>query len=66
MVDGGRAADGGFDILVNNAAISQKPSRIAKMPEAEIDRLFAVNVKSLYHMAVHALPGAAPARRRLR
>ena len=46
----------GFDIIVNNAAISQKPSRIAKMPEAELDRLFAVNVKSLYHMAVHALP----------
>jgi 3-oxoacyl-[acyl-carrier protein] reductase len=47
---------GGFDIIVNNAAISQKPSRIARMPEAELDRLFAVNVKSLYHMAVHALP----------
>lgn len=47
---------GGFDIIVNNAALSQKPSRIAKMPEAELDRLFAVNVKSLYHMAVHALP----------
>jgi 3-oxoacyl-[acyl-carrier protein] reductase len=47
---------GGFDIVVNNAGISQKPSRIAKMPEAELDRLFAVNVKSLYHMAVHALP----------
>jgi 3-oxoacyl-[acyl-carrier protein] reductase len=47
---------GGFDILVNNAAITQKPARIAKTPEADIDRLFAVNVKSLYHMAVHALP----------
>jgi 3-oxoacyl-[acyl-carrier protein] reductase len=47
---------GGFDVLVNNAAISQQPRRIAKLPEADIDRLFAVNVKSLYHMAVHALP----------
>lgn len=47
---------GGFDILVNNAAITQKPARIAKVAESDIDRLFAVNVKSLYHMAVHALP----------
>lgn len=47
---------GGFDILVNNAALTQKPARIAKTPEREVDRLFAVNVKSLYHMAVHALP----------
>ena len=47
---------GGFDVLVNNAAISQQPRRIAKLPETEVDRLFAVNVKSLYYMAVHALP----------
>ncbi len=47
---------GGFDILVNNAAITQKPARIARTAEADIDRLLAVNVKSLYHMAVHALP----------
>ncbi len=47
---------GGFDTLINNAGITQKPKRIAKTTEAEIDRLFAVNVKSLYHMAVHALP----------
>ena len=50
------AALGGFDVLVNNAALSQKPSRIARIAEAELDRLFAVNVKSLYHMAAHALP----------
>ena len=50
------AAFGGFDILVNNAAISQKPSRLARIAEAEVDRLFAINVKSLYHAAVHALP----------
>jgi 3-oxoacyl-[acyl-carrier protein] reductase len=47
---------GGFDTLINNAAITQKPARIAKTPAEEVDRLFAVNVKSLYHMAVHALP----------
>jgi 3-oxoacyl-[acyl-carrier protein] reductase len=47
---------GGFDILVNNAGLTQKPARIARIAEADLDRLFSVNVKSLYHMAVHALP----------
>ena len=49
-------ARGGFDIIVNNAALTQKPARIAKTPEHDVDRLLAVNVKSFYHMAVHALP----------
>lgn len=47
---------GGFDTLINNAALTQKPARIAKTSETDIDRLLAVNIKSLYHMAVHALP----------
>lgn len=51
-----QARMGGCDILVNNAALTQKPARIAKVAEADVDRLFAVNVKSLYHMAVHVLP----------
>ncbi len=45
-----------FDIIVNNAGITQKPRRSANVPEDEIDRLIAINVKSLYHMAVHAHP----------
>jgi 3-oxoacyl-[acyl-carrier protein] reductase len=49
-------AAGAFDILVNNAALTQKPARAAKTTEDQIDRLLAVNVKSLYHMAVHAMP----------
>lgn len=50
------AAAGSFDILVNNAALTQKPSRLARIAEADLDRLLAVNIKSLYHMATHALP----------
>jgi 3-oxoacyl-[acyl-carrier protein] reductase len=49
-------AAGGFDVIVNNAGLTQRPMRIAKIGEAELDRLLEVNVKSLYHMAVHALP----------
>jgi 3-oxoacyl-[acyl-carrier protein] reductase len=49
-------AAGSFNVLVNNAALTQKPSRLAKISEADLDRLLAVNIKSLYHMATHALP----------
>lgn len=51
-----RARWGTLHVLVNNAALTQKPARIARTPEADLDRLLAVNIKSLYHMAVHALP----------
>jgi 3-oxoacyl-[acyl-carrier protein] reductase len=50
------AAAGSFNVLVNNAALTQKPSRLAKISEGDLDRLLAVNIKSLYHMATHALP----------
>jgi 3-oxoacyl-[acyl-carrier protein] reductase len=56
MVEAAEREAGGFDILVNNAALTQKPARMAKTTEQEIDRLLAVNIKSIYHMAVHALP----------
>jgi 3-oxoacyl-[acyl-carrier protein] reductase len=56
MVEDVVARFGPFDTLMNNAAITQMPRRIAKTPPEELDRLFDINVKSLYHMAVHALP----------
>jgi 3-oxoacyl-[acyl-carrier protein] reductase len=56
MVADVNARAGGFDIVVNNAALTQKPARIAKIVEADLDRLLDVNVKSYYYMAVHALP----------
>lgn len=56
LVAAARGQAGGFDIVVNNAALTQKPARIAKTRESDVDRLLAVNVKSFYHLAVHALP----------
>jgi 3-oxoacyl-[acyl-carrier protein] reductase len=47
---------GRIDILVNNAAISQKPKRSANTSRADVERLFAVNVTSLLHAAVHLVP----------
>lgn len=47
---------GRIDVLVNNAALSQRPRRVANMDAAEVERLFAVNVVSLLHAAVHVVP----------
>jgi 3-oxoacyl-[acyl-carrier protein] reductase len=46
---------GGIDILVNNAGIGQPPMPLEAMDEAQFDRLFAVNAKSVYLTARHAV-----------
>jgi 3-oxoacyl-[acyl-carrier protein] reductase len=54
----GRVTDwaGRLDILVNNAALSQRPGRVAKATPDEVARLFDVNVISLLHAARHLFP----------
>ena len=47
---------GGLDILVNNAGIPQRPGPLTEVDEATFDRIFAVNVKSIYLAAIHAVP----------
>lgn len=56
MVAHAQAAFGGLDILVNNAgwAYSNRPS--TDLPEADFDRLFAINVKSVYLATREAVP----------
>ena len=49
-------AFGALDIVVNNAGIVNSPTPAGEVEEALFDRLFAVNVKSLYWMARHAVP----------
>lgn len=49
-------AFGRLDTVVNNAGISHRNRPMLEVDEAEFDRLFAVNVKSLYHAARHAVP----------
>ena len=53
-----RAADafGNVDILVNNAGIGHLPQPLEELAEAEFDRLFAVNAKSVYLAARHIVP----------
>ncbi|NYT24415.1 SDR family oxidoreductase [Alcaligenaceae bacterium] len=47
---------GSLDIVVNNAAITHKNQSLMDVDEATFDRMFAVNVKSIYHMAQAVVP----------
>lgn len=49
-------AFGGLDILVNNAGMPQRNASLLNTDEATFDKIFAVNVKSIYLSAQHAIP----------
>ena len=48
---------GGVDILVNNAGVTHLPSPMEEISEADFDRVFAVNCKSIYLFARALVPG---------
>lgn len=56
MVDSGVQAFGSLDIVVNNAAITHKNQPMLDVDEAMFDRMFEVNVKSIYYMAHAVVP----------
>jgi 3-oxoacyl-[acyl-carrier protein] reductase len=45
-----------LDIIVNNAGTTHRNRPMLEVDEAEFDRIYAVNVKSLYLTAKHAVP----------
>jgi len=47
---------GRVDILVNNAGYTHRNGPMLEVDEATFDRIFAVNVKSIYLAAQHAVP----------
>ena len=47
---------GRIDIMINNAGITHLNRPMTEVGEAEFDRIFAVNVKSIYLSAIHVLP----------
>ena len=47
---------GRLDVMVNNAGISHPNQPMLNVTEAEFDRLYQVNVKSIYLSAVHCVP----------
>jgi 3-oxoacyl-[acyl-carrier protein] reductase len=47
---------GRLDILVNNAGVSHMPAALDDIPEAEFDRVVAVNMKSVFLTSRHLVP----------
>lgn len=47
---------GGVDILVNNAGVTHKNKPILEVTEEEFDRIFRVNVKSIFHFVRAVAP----------
>ena len=56
MIDRTVEAFGRLDILVNNAGISHKNQPLLEVPEEELDRIYAVNMKAIYLAAYAAVP----------
>ncbi len=58
MVDAAVKRFGRIDVLVNNAAVfaTLKPRRFDEIPDAEWDRVMAVNVKGIWHCARAVVP----------
>jgi 3-oxoacyl-[acyl-carrier protein] reductase len=57
IADRAVGAFGGVDILINNAGITHKNSSMLDVDEETFDRVFAVNVKSIYLTARRFVPG---------
>jgi len=51
-----QAAGASLDIVVNNAGWTHRNKPYLEVSEAEFDRVYAVNVKSVYLSALHAVP----------
>ena len=51
-----RAAGDQLDIIVNNAGWTHRNKPYLEVTEAEFDKVYAVNVKSVFLSALHALP----------
>jgi 3-oxoacyl-[acyl-carrier protein] reductase len=62
LAEAALAFGGRIDILVNNAGVGQRPQPLELVDEAEFDRLFAINAKSVYLTARHIVPGMKAAR----
>jgi 3-oxoacyl-[acyl-carrier protein] reductase len=56
LIASARDTFGRVDIIVNNAGISHRNQSLITVTEAEFDRVFQVNVKSLFLTAKHAVP----------
>lgn len=51
-----RQHGGGIDIVVNNAGWSHRNKPMLEVTEDEFDRVYAINVKSIFHMSRSVVP----------
>jgi 3-oxoacyl-[acyl-carrier protein] reductase len=56
MIDTAVGAFGRLDVIVNNAGIAHRSMLMTDLPEADYDRVFAVNTKSVYLSGIHGIP----------
>jgi len=56
MVAAAEARFGGLDIIVNNAGTTHRNQPLLEVTEAEFDRVYRVNVKSIFHFVRAAVP----------
>ena len=56
LIDFALAEFGGLDVVVNNAGTTHRNQPLLDVSEAEFDRVYQVNVKSLFLTAKHAVP----------
>ena len=56
LADAVRASFGDLDILVNNAGVTHLPAALEDVSEEDFDRVFNVNMKSVYLMARAFVP----------
>lgn len=49
-------AHGRLDVMVNNAGWTHRNRPMLEVSEADFDKLYAINVKSIYLSAMHAVP----------
>lgn len=56
LLEAAKIAFGDLHIVVNNAGVSHRNQSMLTVSEAEFDRVFSVNVKSLYWSAQHFVP----------
>ena len=56
LIGSAQSAFGRIDIIVNNAGWTHRRKSYVDVSEAEFDKVYAVNVKSVYLSAIHALP----------
>ena len=56
LVSAALANFGRLDVVVNNAGWTHRRKPYVEVSEADFDKVYAVNVKSVYLSAIHALP----------